>query len=100
MRKLRSAVAHTKLQVADFGAGKVLSAYHMSQSSSTYAVYRHTFSIDTNCNLCALSLLYAANAAYSSGVNMTVGGADRFGQRRQCEWSANRLVERHGVCQT
>lgn len=72
----------------------------MSQYKSTYAVYRYTLSIDTNCDFGSLPLLYAANAAYSSSVNMAVGGADGFGQRRQCKGSANRLVERHGVCQT
>jgi hypothetical protein len=77
-----------------------MSAHRTSHGGSTYAVYRDALSIDTDSDLSALSLLYAAKAAYASSVNMSIGRADRFGQGRQCKWSANRLIERHSVCQT
>jgi hypothetical protein len=65
----------------------------------TYAVYGHALAVESNGNLGALALLYAADATDTRSMHAPAGGANGLRQRREGEGSADSLRGRHGVGQ-
>jgi hypothetical protein len=66
--------------------------------SSWYAVNAYALALDADDDFCALPLLDPTNTAHSSGMDATIGGSYRLGQRGQGEGRANFLIRRHGDC--
>lgn len=69
-------------------------------SQSTYAIDGYTLAIQTDGNLGALPLFYAADTADACSMRAPSGGANRLGQSREGERCADGFIRRHDVGQT